>query len=210
MQIPLFKPQTEWLPPENFPDLSKYDDIAIDLETKDPDLMKMGSGSIVGNGDVVGIAVAVEGWRGYYPIAHEGGGNIDRKKVLKWFQGAQMDILFATDTAAKYVRDYGMDTTISHIQKINAQTPHQANHDIDKTNDIIENLIMEEKKRARDFLNQNIVVYKILVKHAIKNEGIKISEFLDICNKNGLKLVQKEINDKLIYSYEDKLSEFLK
>ena len=37
MQIPLFKPQTEWLPPENFPDLSKYDEIAIDLETKDPE-----------------------------------------------------------------------------------------------------------------------------------------------------------------------------
>jgi DNA polymerase I-like protein with 3'-5' exonuclease and polymerase domains len=86
MQIPLFKPQTEWLPPENFPDLSKYDEIAIDLETKDPDLMKMGSGSVVGKGDVVGIAVAVAGWSGYYPIAHEGGGNMDRKKVLKWFQ----------------------------------------------------------------------------------------------------------------------------
>jgi len=86
MQIPLFKPQTEWLPPENFPDLSKHNEIAIDLETKDPDLMKMGSGSVVGNGDVVGIALAVEGWRGYYPIAHEGGGNMDRKKVLKWFQ----------------------------------------------------------------------------------------------------------------------------
>jgi DNA polymerase I-like protein with 3'-5' exonuclease and polymerase domains len=86
MQIPLFKPQTEWLPPESFPDLSKYDEIAIDLETKDPDLMKMGSGSVVGNGDVVGIALAVNGWRGYYPIAHEGGGNMDRKKVLKWFQ----------------------------------------------------------------------------------------------------------------------------
>jgi DNA polymerase I-like protein with 3'-5' exonuclease and polymerase domains len=87
MQIPLFKPQTEWLPPENFPDLSKYDEIAIDLETKDPDLMKMGSGSVVGKGDVTGIAVAVPGWSGYYPIAHEGGGNMDRKKVLKWFQG---------------------------------------------------------------------------------------------------------------------------
>ncbi len=86
MQIPLFKPQTEWLPPENFPDLSKYDEIAIDLETKDPDLMKMGSGSVVGKGDVVGVAVAVPGWSGYYPIAHEGGGNMDRKKVLKWFQ----------------------------------------------------------------------------------------------------------------------------
>jgi len=87
MQTPLFKPQTEWLPPENFPDLSKYDEIAIDLETKDPDLIKMGSGSVVNKGDVTGIAVAVPGWSGYYPIAHEGGGNMDRKKVLTWFQG---------------------------------------------------------------------------------------------------------------------------
>jgi DNA polymerase I-like protein with 3'-5' exonuclease and polymerase domains len=85
-QKPLFSPQTEWLPPENFPDLSKYEEIAIDLETKDPDLMKMGSGSVTGRGDVTGIAVAVHGWSGYYPIAHEGGGNMDRKKVLKWFQ----------------------------------------------------------------------------------------------------------------------------
>ena len=87
MQTPLFKPQTEWLPPENFPDLSKYDEIAIDLETKDPDLIKMGSGNVIGKGDVTGIAVAVPGWSGYYPIAHEGGGNMDRTKVLTWFQG---------------------------------------------------------------------------------------------------------------------------
>ena len=83
---PIFKPQTEWLPPESFPDLSDYSEISIDLETKDTDLVKMGSGSVVGNGDVVGVAVAVPGWSGYYPIAHEGGGNMDRKKVLKWFQ----------------------------------------------------------------------------------------------------------------------------
>ena len=87
MQVPLFRPQTEWLPPEDFPDLSKYAEIAIDLETKDPDLMKMGSGSVTGRGDVTGIAVAVDDWSGYYPIAHEGGGNMDRKTVLKWVQG---------------------------------------------------------------------------------------------------------------------------
>ena len=87
IQSPLFKPQTEWLPPEEFPDLSKYDEIAIDLETKDPDLVKMGSGSVTKRGDVTGIAVAVKGWSAYYPIAHEGGGNMDRAKVLKWFQG---------------------------------------------------------------------------------------------------------------------------
>ena len=86
MQKLVFKPQTEWLPPEDFPDLSKYDEIAIDLETKDPDLIKMGSGAIIGKGEVVGIAVAVEGWCGYYPIAHGGGGNMDKTMVLKWFQ----------------------------------------------------------------------------------------------------------------------------
>ena len=86
IQQPLFKPQTEWLPPETFPDLSNYCEIAIDLETKDTDLIKMGSGSVIGNGTVTGIAIAVEDWRGYYPIAHEGGGNMDRKMVLKWIQ----------------------------------------------------------------------------------------------------------------------------
>jgi len=88
IQQPLFRPQTEWVPPQEFPDLSKYDEISIDLETKDPNLnTRMGSGSIVGVGEIVGIAIAVKDWCGYYPIAHEGGGNIDRKKVLKWFQG---------------------------------------------------------------------------------------------------------------------------
>jgi DNA polymerase I-like protein with 3'-5' exonuclease and polymerase domains len=84
---PIFKPQTEWLPPQDFPDLSKYDEISIDLETKDPDLKTMGSGSITGRSNIVGIAVAVQDWKGYYPIAHEGGGNMDKNMVLKWFQG---------------------------------------------------------------------------------------------------------------------------
>jgi len=82
----LFKPQTEWLPPEEFKDLSSYDEIAIDLETKDPELKSMGSGSITGKSKIVGIALAVEGWSAYYPIAHEGGGNMDKKKVIDYFR----------------------------------------------------------------------------------------------------------------------------
>ena len=82
----LFKPQTEWLPPEEFKDLSSYDEIAIDLETKDPNLKTMGSGSVTGRARIVGIALAVEGWSAYYPIAHEGGGNMDEKKVLDYFR----------------------------------------------------------------------------------------------------------------------------
>ena len=83
---PLFSPQVEWLPPEEFKDLSGYDEIAIDLETKDPDLKTMGSGSVTGRGRIVGIALAVSNWKGYYPIAHEGGGNMDEKKVMDYFR----------------------------------------------------------------------------------------------------------------------------
>ena len=82
---PIFKPQTEWIPPESFPDLSKYDEIAIDLETKDPELKTMGSGSVTSKGHIVGIAVAVHDWAGYYPIRHEGGGNMDHGMVTRWF-----------------------------------------------------------------------------------------------------------------------------
>ena len=82
----MFTAQTEWDCPETFPDLSHEKYIAIDLETKDPDLRSKGSGAIQGHGEIVGIAVATEGWKGYYPIAHEGGGNLDRRIVLEWFK----------------------------------------------------------------------------------------------------------------------------
>ena len=82
----IYKPQTEWVPPESFPDLSNYDEIAIDLETKDPDLKNTGSGSVTGKGHIVGIAVAVQDWSGYYPIRHEGGGNMDHGAVTRWLQ----------------------------------------------------------------------------------------------------------------------------
>jgi len=86
LQQPLFTPETEWVPPDRLPDLSSYSEIAIDLETRDPNLLTMGSGAVRGDGEIVGIAVAVEGWSGYFPIAHEGGGNMDRGLVLDWFE----------------------------------------------------------------------------------------------------------------------------
>jgi len=86
MKVPLFEAQTEWNEPEEYPDLRKYDEIAIDLETRDPDLKSKGSGSVIGNGEVVGIAVAVPGRKFYFPIAHGAGPNMDKKKTLNWFK----------------------------------------------------------------------------------------------------------------------------
>ena len=82
----MFKAQTEWAKPEEFPDLRQADTIAIDLETHDPDLKSKGSGSIIGKGKVVGIAVAVDGYSGYFPFNHKGGGNLEKSKVIQWFK----------------------------------------------------------------------------------------------------------------------------
>ena len=86
LQAPMFSPETEWVPPVRLPDLSQHTEIAIDLETRDPNLKTLGSGAVRRDGEVVGIAVAVEGWSGYFPIAHQGGGNMDRGIVLDWFE----------------------------------------------------------------------------------------------------------------------------
>ena len=79
-------PETEWLMPTEYPDLRSYPEIAIDLETRDPELKSKGSGSVIGMGEIVGFAVAVEGYKGYFPIAHEQGPNMDRKKTIEWFR----------------------------------------------------------------------------------------------------------------------------
>jgi DNA polymerase I-like protein with 3'-5' exonuclease and polymerase domains len=80
----IFPSASEWLPPESFPDLSEAKEIAIDLETCDPNMEKFGPGWPRKDGFIVGYAVAVDGWCGYYPIAHQGGGNLDKKIVESW------------------------------------------------------------------------------------------------------------------------------
>ena len=77
---------SEWVQPDTFPDLSGYDEIAIDLETRDPGIKDTGPGYIRKNGEVIGIAVAVDGWQGYYPIAHETPPNMDKELVTRWLR----------------------------------------------------------------------------------------------------------------------------
>jgi DNA polymerase I-like protein with 3'-5' exonuclease and polymerase domains len=79
-------PQTEWVAHTEYPDLRSYDEIAIDLETRDTELKSRGSGAVVGKGEVVGIAVATYNNSWYFPIAHGEGPNMDRVKTLEWFK----------------------------------------------------------------------------------------------------------------------------
>ena len=82
----MFEAQTEWISPESFPDLKDHKYIAIDLETRDPGLKSRGSGALIGQGEIVGIAVAVEGWSGYYSFGHKEGNFFDESVVMRWIQ----------------------------------------------------------------------------------------------------------------------------
>lgn len=82
----LFPTTSEWIPPDSFPDLSEAKEIAIDLETCDPNMESMGPGWPRNDGYIVGYAVAVDGWAGYFPVAHGGGGNLDRGLVERWIR----------------------------------------------------------------------------------------------------------------------------
>jgi len=82
--MPLFPRISEWLPPQNFPNLSEAKEIAIDLETCDPNMESLGPGWPRNDGYIVGYAIAVDGWTGYFPVAHAGGGNLDKRIVERW------------------------------------------------------------------------------------------------------------------------------
>ncbi len=83
---PLFPTHSEWLPPQSFPDLSQAKEIAIDLETCDPNMEKFGPGWPRRDGYIVGYALAVDGWKGYFPVAHQGGGNLDKRLVERYIR----------------------------------------------------------------------------------------------------------------------------
>ena len=86
MQFPMFKPESEWTPPSELPDLTGAKEIAIDLETRDPHLKERGPGWPTLNGEIIGYAVATSDWSGYLPIAHAGGGNLDKRIVNNWLK----------------------------------------------------------------------------------------------------------------------------
>ena len=96
MQEDLFD-ETTWTPPDLLPDLSGEKLISIDVETKDPNLLSKGPGWSRDDGQLIGIAVAAEGWNAYLPIAHEGGDNMSKKTVCRWMQDQLdhgMDVVF--------------------------------------------------------------------------------------------------------------------
>jgi len=87
LQYSLTFKKSMWLCPSEYKDLSQATEIAIDLETRDDGINEgLGAGWAIDKGYVIGFAVAVEGWQGYYPFKHYGGGNMVPKQVISYMK----------------------------------------------------------------------------------------------------------------------------
>ena len=76
----------DWNIPPEFPDLTNYKEIAVDLETYDPNIKTLGPGWARNDGHIIGIAVAAGEYQGYFPIRHSNGHNLDPKFTLRWLK----------------------------------------------------------------------------------------------------------------------------
>ena len=78
--------EDDWNIPTEYPDLTAYKEVAVDLETKDPNLTTLGPGWARNDGHIIGIAVAAGEYKGYFPIRHENGHNLDPRITMKWIK----------------------------------------------------------------------------------------------------------------------------
>ena len=113
LQMHMFAPKSEWVPPHDLPDLTEAKRIAIDVETRDPNIKANGPGWATGDGEVVGYAIATDTWSGYIPIRHNGGGNLDERIVNRWlkkvFECPADKIMHNAQYDAGWIRRMGFD-----------------------------------------------------------------------------------------------------
>jgi DNA polymerase I-like protein with 3'-5' exonuclease and polymerase domains len=84
---------TEWKFKNEYPELDQAKLIAFDTETKDPRLKTDGPGTIRKDGYIVGFSIATDyGFKAYYPLRHEGGGNVEDVEKTKLWLKNQLNI----------------------------------------------------------------------------------------------------------------------
>ena len=108
----------EWTRP-SFPDVKKIQQVAIDLETHDPEIKNLGGGWATNKGFVVGVAISFEGFDGYFPVRHERGGNFSEEEVKKWlvklFKEDPIVICHNAVYDLGWLRRWGVDCNVTKV-----------------------------------------------------------------------------------------------
>lgn len=109
----------EWTRP-SFPDVKRIQQVAIDLETYDPEIKNLGGGWATNKGFVVGVAISFDGFDGYFPVKHErGGGNFPEEDVKNWlkklFKEDPIVICHNAVYDLGWLRRWGVDCNVSKV-----------------------------------------------------------------------------------------------
>jgi len=150
-----------------FTELEKSSIIAIDTETHDPRLKTHGPGGFRKDGKLVGISIATDsGYNEYFPIGHQGGGNLDNEKVIDFLD--KMLKLNKTYVFANAI--YDMEWLYSHDNRLAFTRSHRI-YDVQG----IEHLI--DENRLKYSLDNLAKKYLRKSKYEVELERAVLAEF---------------------------------
>ena len=115
-----------WSAPKSLPNLGGQPLLYLDLETKDEGLAaEAGAGWPWRGGEVVGVAIGTPDREWYFPVRHQGGGNVDPSAVFAWlrdlarerrrwvFHNGLYDLGWATTEDVEFHLESEMEDTIA-------------------------------------------------------------------------------------------------
>jgi DNA polymerase I-like protein with 3'-5' exonuclease and polymerase domains len=165
--------------------------IAIDTETCDPNLKTMGPGGFRKDGHIAGISIATDSnYNEYFPIGHEGGGNLNKTKVIEF-----MDYIYKSNKKLIFANAmYDLEWLYSLDNRLTL-TRHHSIQDVQT----IEHLIDENKlKYSLDSLSNYYLKkskYEVELKEAVLfkfGKRAKIKESLWRLHANEVSEYAKE------------------
>lgn len=124
-QRPLFVPETTWRHTNELPSLAGRRRVALDTETEDPGISaeKGSSWAYPGEGRLVGVSVALDGWSTYYPLFHPEGNVENPEAILRWlayelklYEGTVVGM--ALDYDLGWLRRYGIDAPRARLYDV--------------------------------------------------------------------------------------------
>ena len=117
MTIPVCHPRPNAWEPTPVSQLPSWADarrVCVDIETRDPNIKKLGPGVRRGDGYVVGVGFAIDGGPAHYlPIRHEGEGNLDEETVWRYLRD-QARVMRASDEIVGANFMYDADWLTNH------------------------------------------------------------------------------------------------
>jgi len=169
------------------------------------------------------VSEAAKGWVGLHPrnlskinMLKEScittGGRVAEELIFgqeKVTAGASGDIVHATTTASRMVREYAMDKESfsliidKHVDVEPGYAPQNANHNADHTNDIIERILNEQKEKAKKLLIENLPLFYQVSEDLVKSGKMTPRKFQKLCKEYGLDVDVRDADFTIINEYED-------